>query len=250
MDNMPDVIVLCGGAGLRLRSVTGDAPKSMANIAGRPFLELILRQISRNGFRRVILAVGYQKDAIRAFFGESFENLEVVYSEELTPLGTGGALRNSADLVRSDTVLIMNGDSYTDADLEQFVVNFRQAGPDISVLVVPADGRVDCGTVLVDAKGQVTLFGEKTVLEESRYINAGIYLLSRQMLYDIPDGVQTSFEHELMPSWLKRNIPAIAFVHQGACLDIGTPDRYRSAQELLRNMEMGEEASTAQGAQL
>ena len=70
MPNVSDVIVLCGGAGLRLRSVTGNAPKSFASIGGRPFLELLLNQIRRYGFERVILAVGYQKEVIRAHFGD------------------------------------------------------------------------------------------------------------------------------------------------------------------------------------
>ena len=115
---MPDAIVLCGGAGLRLRSVIGDAPKGMAAVAGRPFLELLLRQLRRHGFERVILAVGYQRDMIYSHFGESAFGLRLAYSVESSPLGTGGAVRNAADLVESESVLIMNGDSYTDADLQ------------------------------------------------------------------------------------------------------------------------------------
>ncbi len=87
--------MLCGGAGLRLRSVIGDSAKGMAEIGGRPFLELLLRQLRRHGFQRAILAVGYQRDAIRMFFGDRVDDLELVYSEETTPLGTGGALRNA-----------------------------------------------------------------------------------------------------------------------------------------------------------
>src|SRR5262252_1483251 len=104
MPSTPDAIVLCGGAGLRLRSIISNAPKGMADIAGRPFLELLLRQLHRHGSRRVILAVGYGKNAIRSYFGDQAFGLHLVYSEEPSPLGTGGALRKAVDLVNADSI--------------------------------------------------------------------------------------------------------------------------------------------------
>ena len=249
MRNTPDVIVLCGGAGLRLRGVTGASPKSMASVAGRPFLEVLLRQLYRNGFRRVILAVGYQQQAIRSFFGEQFEGVNVVYSGESEPLGTGGAVRKAADLLESDAALIMNGDSYTDADLVAFVNDYQNRASDVSMLVVPAEGREDCGTVLADASGKVLQFQEKTLLEGSRYSNAGIYMLSHRMISQIPEGVQVSLENELFPRWLHQRASVRAFIHQGSCLDIGTPDRYSRAQDLLRDVEQAA-SSTAPGVRL
>jgi NDP-sugar pyrophosphorylase family protein len=143
MPSVSDAIVLCGGAGTRLRSVTGDAPKSLANIGGRPFLDIVLSQLRRHGFQHVILAVGYQRELIRSHFDNRAHDISLEYSIESTPLGTGGALRNAVDFVKSDSVLIMNGDSYTDADLSGFVADYCEAKADLSVLVVPTDGRVD-----------------------------------------------------------------------------------------------------------
>src|SRR5690348_11448079 len=133
---MPRVpaIVLCGGAGLRLRSVIGTAPKGMAPVAGRPFLEVLLQQLRGHGFDQVILAVGYQKEVIEQYFGHSTLGLDLVYSPESFPLGTGGAIRKAADLVQTDDVLVMNGDSYTDADLSQFMAHHWQARSDASVI--------------------------------------------------------------------------------------------------------------------
>lgn len=244
MHNTPDVIVLCGGAGLRLRSVTGNIPKVMATVSGRPFMELLLRQLERNSFRRVILAVGYQKEMIKSFFGERFGNLELIYSDESQPLGTGGALRNAAPLLTSEEVLVMNGDSYTGADLMRFVRHHREVRANLSMLVVPADGRSDCGTVLVGPGGKILLFGEKATLDGARYINAGIYVLSRQTVDQLPERVQISLEHELFPRWLEDGIPLEAFIHQGQCLDIGTPDRYHGSQELLRDAEAVSKSTT------
>ena len=86
MPSSRDAILLCGGAGLRLRSVIGNAPKGMADIGGRPFLELLLRQGHRHGFQRAIPAVGYQKDVIHSHFGDQAFGLKLTYSVELCPL--------------------------------------------------------------------------------------------------------------------------------------------------------------------
>ena len=238
--------MLCGGAGLRLRSVTAGAPKSMAGIAGRPFLELLLKQLRRHGFERVILAVGYQRDMIQECFGERACGLDVAYSVESSPLGTGGAVRNAAVLVTSEGALIMNGDSYTDANLQQFVTGHMASGAEASVVVVPVDGRSDCGTVDVSPDGRLEGFAEKQGSARGGYVNAGIYVASRHILYEIPDG-QVSLERELFPRWLGEGRNIRAFVWQGACVDIGTPERYWSAQELLGRVETGEGAPRRKG---
>ena len=121
MPEIPDVVILSGGFGLRLRGMIGDVPKPMAPIAGRPFLELLLRQLKRQGFLRVILSVGYKQEVIREHFGDKAFGLELVYSIETSPLGTGGALREAVHRLRTETALIMNGDSYTDVDLSGLV---------------------------------------------------------------------------------------------------------------------------------
>lgn len=237
MPNTTDAVLLCGGAGLRLRSVLGNAPKGMADVAGRPFLELLLRQLRRHGFERVILAVGYQNDMIYSHFGERACGLDLAYSTESSPLGTGGALRNAADLIESENVLIMNGDSYTNADLGEFVVDHHEAKADLSVVVVPADERGDCGSIAIDGSGKLTSFAEKQDPFHAPYINAGIYMTSRQLLYEIPPGLEVSLERELLPQWLRQGKYIRGFVCLGKCIDIGTPERYRSAQDILATAE-------------
>jgi D-glycero-alpha-D-manno-heptose 1-phosphate guanylyltransferase len=235
---MPDALVLCGGAGLRLKSVTGNAPKSLASVAGRPFLELLLRQLRRYGFRRAVLAVGYQKDMIASSLGGQAFGMQLAYAAEESPLGTGGAMRNAADLVESDSALVMNGDSYTDVDLSKFVEEHRRTKADLSVVVVPADGRGDIGSVLVDPSGKLARFAEKEPGIASQYfINAGIYMVSRALLFEIPPGVPVSLEKELFPRWLESGKNMRAFHHAGSCVDIGTPERYQMAQRMLASVE-------------
>lgn len=237
MPKMPDVIVLCGGAGTRLKSVTGDAPKSMAKIAGRPFLELLLRQLQRHSFQRVILAVGRQSDMIGLHFGRRAFGLDLVYSAETAPLGTGGALGHAEVLVQSDITLVTNGDSYTDVDLSKFVTEHRATGADLSLVVVARDGRRDCGAVSVQPGGRVEWFREKSPASETQYVSAGVYLIPKTLLSSIPTGVEISLEKGLLPHWLKQGMHLRAFVSAGKCVDIGTPDRYYRAQRALANTE-------------
>jgi NDP-sugar pyrophosphorylase family protein len=238
MPETPEAIVLCGGAGLRLRSVIGgQTPKPMADVAGRPFLEVLLRQLRRNGVERVVLAVGYQREAIQAQFRDRAFGMDVVYSVETEPLGTGGALRQAADRVLSDSVVALNGDSYTDADLAAFAAAHRESHADVSVVVVPPDGRGDCGSVKLAADGSVLSFQEKPGPLDVCYINAGIYMMSRRFLIENPAGA-SSLEKDWVPRWLAQGTKIQGFIHQGPCLDIGTPERYRSAQDLLVGAEV------------
>jgi mannose-1-phosphate guanylyltransferase len=249
MPSGADAIVLCGGAGLRLRSVTGDTPKSLASVGNRPFLDILLNQLRRHGFEHVILAVGYQSDLIRSHFSDRMHGISLEYSIESTPLGTGGALRNAMDFVNSDSVLIMNGDSYTDADLSGFVADYREAKADLSVLVVPTDGRVDCGLVSVDPCGRVLGFKEKQSTTGTQCANAGIYMVTKKILYKIPHNQRLSLEEELFPRWLAESRNIRAFHHSGSCIDIGTPERYLHAQETLANVEPGGILSAHKGQQ-
>lgn len=249
MPETPDAIVLCGGAGLRLRGVIGQTPKPLAEVAGRPFLELLLRQLRRNCLERVILAVGYQHGAIESQFQDRAFGLNLKYSIESHPLGTGGALRNAADLVESEDVLALNGDSYTDADLAAIVGVHRQSRADVSVVVVPPDGRGDCGSVKLAGDGTVLTFQEKPGPLEVVYINAGIYMMSRRLLLDIPVG-NISLEQELVPRWLREGKLIQGFVHPGSCLDIGTPERYSTAQDLLADTELSADGTVHSVAEI
>jgi NDP-sugar pyrophosphorylase family protein len=237
MLSVTDAIILCGGAGTRLRSVTGEAPKSLATIGDRPFLDILLNQLRRHGFTHVILAVGYQSDLIRSYFESRTHDASLEYSIESTPLGTGGALRNAANLVNSDAVLIMNGDSYTDVDLSRFVADHRKSQADLSVVVVPTDGRVDCGLVSTDPGGRVLGFKEKQSVTGMQYVNAGIYMVDKKILYEIPPKQRVSLEEELFPRLLAEEKNIRTFHHSGNCIDIGTPERYLRAQETLASVE-------------
>ncbi len=238
MRSMPDAIVLCGGAGSRLKTITGNAPKVMAMVGGRPFLEILLRQLSRHGFGRVILAAAGHRQVIHEHFGVHAFGLHLAYSTESTALGTGGSVRKGLELVESDHALVMNGDSYTEVDLQRFVLDYRNSGADASIVVVPDDGRADCGSVVVDGDNKVARFEEKQNRFRPHHVNSGIYLVSRRIVFGVEAGLPLSLEADLLPRWLGEGRHIRAFLCSGSCTDIGTPERYRSAQRSLASVEL------------
>lgn len=237
MPETPDAIILSGGFGLRLRGVVGDTPKPMAPVAGRPFLELLLRQLKRHGFSRVILSVGYKYEIIREHFGEKAFDLELFYSIETSPLGTGGALREAGRYMKTESAIVMNGDSYTDVDLSCVVRDHARNEADVTVVVIP-ETRSDAGSVVLDRNRRITTFAEKQMVPDSRYLSAGIYVLNQSLISCIPSSAKISLEEQVFPQWLADRRSIEAFVFEGQCIDIGTPERYEKAQNVLGKVEM------------
>lgn len=231
-----DAIILSGGFGLRLQSVIGDLPKPMAPIAGRPFLELLLKQLKRHGFSRVILSVGYKHETIREHFGEKAFGMELLYSVETSPLGTGGALREAARYMKTETAVVMNGDSYTDVDLRDVIRDHTKNKTDVTVVVI-SETRSDAGSVVLDQGRRVTTFAEKRIVPDARYLSTGIYVLNKSLIGLIPFSAKISLEEQLFPQWLTNGRSIDGFVFEGRCIDIGTPERYEKAQKVLNKVE-------------
>src|SRR5206468_3820156 len=113
-------LILCGGLGVRLRSVVHDRPKVLAQVAGRPYLAYVLDKLAAAGLGHVVLCSGYRADQVRAAFGTRYRGLRLTYSEETKPLGTAGALRLALPVTHSSMLLVVNGDSFCNVDLRAF----------------------------------------------------------------------------------------------------------------------------------
>lgn len=228
--NLADLtaIILAGGQGTRLRSVLADVPKVLAPLEGRPFLAWLLDQLAAAGLRRVVISTGYRAEEVRRTLGPRHGPLELVYSPETTPLGTGGALRAALDLAPGPTILALNGDSYCRADwaaFRRFHADHQAAGT-LLLAEVPDTarfGRVDC-----DDAGLVTRFDEKQAAAGPGWINAGIYLLRRDLIAAIPPAGPVSLERETFPACIGRGLHAFPGARQ--FLDIGTPESYAAAR--------------------
>jgi D-glycero-alpha-D-manno-heptose 1-phosphate guanylyltransferase len=223
--------ILCGGAGTRLRPVLADRPKSMALIAGVPFLHLLLEQLRRQGVRNVILGTGYMAESIERYFnqGDKFA-VRIRYSREHQPLGTGGALKLAEPLF-NDPVLVLNGDSYSEWSLARMLELLVTKDADMVVALQSVADISRYGRVTLDHDGRVTGFDEKQGRANSGLINAGVYLLRKEIVRHLPAGTAFSLEREILPRLLDRRI--YGMVCSGCFIDIGIPDDLRQAQTLL-----------------
>ncbi len=223
--------ILAGGLGTRLRATVADRPKVLATVGGRPFLAYLLDQFAAAGLRRVVLCTGYLGDRVEEAFGKTYKGLELKYSREDTPLGTAGGLRLAAPLFEGDMVLVANGDSFCQVDLNAFVSWHvaRRARGSLVLARVPNTsrfGRVDLG-----ADETVLGFAEKEGSSGPGWINAGLYLLSKPLILQLPKGSVMSLEREVFPRWFGSGFHGY---RSGArFIDIGTPDSYRESERFF-----------------
>ncbi|MDD5579624.1 MAG: nucleotidyltransferase family protein [Methylobacter sp.] len=224
-----EAIILAGGFGTRLREVVPDFPKPMAPIGGRPFLEILLTSLSRKGFRHVVLSLGYMADKVVTHFGGHFAGIELVYEIELTPLGTGGALRQAVSRCNADHVFVFNGDTYLNLESQDVENHWQKHGaPIIVAREVPDTGRY--GRLETD-RGRVVGFSEKGVTGPG-LINAGCYVLPIGILDSFPLGEPFSLEADFLAK-VAAEQRFDMFVTNGQFIDIGVPEDYRRAQTEL-----------------
>ncbi len=223
--------ILVGGLGTRLRSVVADRPKILAPVHGRPVLSYLLDQVAAAGLKDVVLCAGYLGEQVETEFGQAYRSLRLIYSQETTPLGTAGALRLALPFFKSDTVLVLNGDSFCEADLAAFYAWHCAHAAVATLFLTHMPDTARYGNVRLGPDGQILDFVEKNETGGPGWINAGIYLLQRQMLQTIPTSQAVSIERETFPAWIGRGL--YGYQGDGPFLDIGTPESYQKAEEFL-----------------
>lgn len=232
--NPVDAIVLAGGRGIRLRDAVRDRPKPMANIGERPFLDILLEALKRSGsVRRVVLAVGYMADIIiRHYAGWKDVDMEIRFSVEETPLGTGGATRKALDGTDTENLLVMNGDSFVEVRIESLIGFHGSSGASATMVVAQVEDTSRYGRVELGPESTVRSFEEKDARAVPGLINAGMYVFRRNVIAGIPAERPVSLEHEVLPSLLEEGIRG--FPASGKFIDIGVPEDYARAQGLLK----------------
>lgn len=216
-------ILLAGGAGLRLREVVPDLPKPMAPVGGRPFLEYLVMQLVRWGVKEMVLSVGYKKEAVKSYFGRGERwSVRIEYSEEDEPLGTGGALRKAAGLIREGHFITMNGDSFLDMDFKKIISYHESAGASVTMGLVRVSDVGRYGCVEVGETGEILRFIEKGK-GGNGIINGGIYICNRAIIDMIPDG-NVSLEKDVLPNLINKGL--YGMVSNGFFIDIGIPRDY------------------------
>ena len=228
------VLVLAGGLGTRLRLAYEEGPKVMAPIDGRPFLAYVLRGLQVAGFRRIVLCVGYRHESIRAWLGDGQRlGLDVKYSIEDEPLGTGGAiLQGASRFSPSERFFVLNGDSLLQLDFKSMWERHKDSGPLATIALVFAGDTNRYGTVDVDNDDNVRGFHEKSCDHQEGYINGGVYLFEPEVLNLVSCERSVSLEREVLPVLVSQSFRA--FKCRGYFIDIGVPEDFLRAQSELR----------------
>lgn len=224
-----EAVVLAGGMGTRLRSVVSDLPKPMAPVAGKPFLEYILTWLSSNGVERAVLSVGYKWECIRDHFGLRFGDMEIDYSVEDHPLGTGGAVALAISHTHEQTILVVNGDTSFPIALDELVARHsKTCGATLALKRMENFDRY--GTVVLEGDS-ITAFQEKAP-QKSGLINAGIYALDRNFLSGRGLADRFSLEQDVLEKEAGQG-RLFGAVFDAPFLDIGIPEDYARAPEFL-----------------
>jgi len=230
-----DVVILCGGLGKRLRSVVFDQPKVLAKIKEKTFLDILINNFLLYGFKNVILSVGYLKEQIKNHFnfdsGKNYDHT-ITFSEEEEPLGTGGALRKAKSLIRSNPFMVMNGDSICKVDFGSFVDFHIEKKALLSIVLAHSKTAQDYGSVTLGNSQRITDFKEKTAGKSKNLINAGVYLMEKDIFSYMPKQNEFSLEYDLFPKII--NNRCYGFLTENELIDIGTPERYEKAINLLK----------------
>ncbi len=218
------VVILCGGEGTRLRAVTGGSQKVLIDVAEEPFLGLLTRYLAGQGLCRFVYAAGFQGEAVAEFGRALAASLGVAIDVaiESRPLGTGGAIRFAAGRFDDPLFFVVNGDSLCEFSYEAMASFHREHAARFSMALVAATPTSDGGFVRIDGDRLVG-FAEKDYHADHSFLNAGTYLMDRDLVARIPAGRAVSLERELLPAW---TADALYGFRTGSVLhDIGTPDR-------------------------
>jgi D-glycero-alpha-D-manno-heptose 1-phosphate guanylyltransferase len=227
-DNRPkEAIILAGGMGTRLQSVSGGLPKPMMPVCGKPFIEYLFRMMHDAGIKRTILSLGYKPEIFQEYLGTCFNGMSLTYCIEETPLGTGGALGRAIAYTEENNLVVLNGDSYINVDIADIFSYHVTEHGDITIALKYLDDCSRYGSVST-AGSRIIEFREKG-FSGSGYINSGVYIVNRRIAEDIPIDSASSLETDFLAKRVG-DYKMLSVISNRFFIDIGTPDDYLRAQ--------------------
>ena len=203
-------------------------------LAGRPFLTFMLDWLGEHGVDDVVLSCGFLSDGVERVLGREYGGMGLTYVHEDEPLGTAGPVRLALDLgLLDERVLVLNGDVLTDLDLAAQLAWHEARGASATLALVAVEDTASYGVVPTTPEGAVVAFLEKSAgPAPTKRINAGAYVLEREVIERIVPGRAASFEREVFPALVGEGL--FGFPAEGYWIDIGTPERYlRATWDLL-----------------
>jgi D-glycero-alpha-D-manno-heptose 1-phosphate guanylyltransferase len=232
-------MILAGGMGTRLRSVVSDIPKPLAPVNGAPFLFILMNLLEAKGLEAVVILSGFMADVLKKEVAQSYHGgLQVLFSPEESPLGTGGAVRNAAPFA-SDPTLLVNGDTFFDGNLVSLSIFHENTGADATLSLVHVPNAGPYGSVEIDEEGRVRRFVEKSPGPPAPgLINAGFTLISKRFLLSLPESRPFSMETDIFPTAAAQG-RMFGLAQDRAFHDIGTPESLAGFCEFIRSSPLG-----------
>ncbi|MEA5535447.1 nucleotidyltransferase family protein [Crocosphaera sp. XPORK-15E] len=228
-------VILAGGYGTRVKHLLPNVPKPMAPVAGKPFLEWIIRYLKQQGITKGIVSTGYLGEVIEEHFKQQeVKGMDIYCCREQQALGTAGGFLNAVNQseLSPQAWLVMNGDSLIVAQFNQLAHYLKDDTIDGVILGVSVDDASRYGSLIIDESGQLVSFAEKKAGEG--IINGGVYLFRHQLLKRFPSGFPLSFEYDVFPTLLEQKINFKVHPIQAPFLDIGTPETLPKAEAFIQ----------------
>ena len=232
-------VILAGGLGTRMRPITETVPKPMIPVLGKPFLEQQLAMLARAGFRRALLLVAYLGEKIEEYFGDGrSRGWNLSYSYEPSPLGTGGALKNAENKLE-DEFVVLNGDTFLPVDYSALWRAFRASDSSAFIVAYEKSGSATANllanrlpnNLAVASGGRVTAYRKRDP-QGLTHIDAGVLILRKEVLNDIPAGRTCSLEEEIFPRLIEAGRMK-AWTTTESFYDMGSPEGLRALEARL-----------------
>jgi NDP-sugar pyrophosphorylase family protein len=225
-----EVLILCGGVGTRLSSISNGIPKGlMKGPSGMPFIFELVDELAQSGFKKITLALGYGSQQYIDFFkAQKRANVSIQFSVESNPLGTGGAIINALNVINEKTFFVINGDTRTTINYKNMLAFHRQKNAQVTISGLELqEERGDVGCIKYDLNtGILIQFAEKK--GASNCVNAGIYLFEKEVFHFKKFQIDNlSLEKTLIPDLISEKKKIYVYKFLGKMCDIGTPERYR-----------------------
>lgn len=243
------VAILAGGFGTRLAPVLPHRQKIVVKVGKRPFLEYILDQLNKAGFKRVVICTGYLGDQISKAFSNSYKSLTLVYSKEQSPLGTAGAIRLALPFLKSKTILVINGDTFCDVDFKKFWQFHLDKNSNATLILSSVPDNSRFGKVVLGKGGSIIGFQEKKAARlqspersdggqgsGAGFVNAGIYLINKAFISEILQEREISLEKDVFPNWIGKGF--YGYKSNNNFIDIGTPESYAQAEQFFAKYKL------------
>ena len=228
-------IILAGGLGSRLGQIVKDTPKPFLTVNDNPFILNIVERLVSQGVKDLIFCLCYKPQKILDFFGDGSKwGLKISYFIEDNLMGTAGAIRGVYEKISDSSVIVLNGDSYCYFDIPRLLKQHSLKNADATLSVVSIDKIENYGLVIFDKNMRVNKFIEKSNNHENaiNYINAGVYIIKKELIQKIDPSKPTSLEKDFFPKILDMNIQAF-ILDSNQFIDIGTPNSLKKADNFF-----------------